>query len=139
MTGINPIGNNNEIKVNHAGAEASHSDIVIFNFDDQNPVGNKQQPYEVKFDKDGYPIPDGDKLVLIPEKTFPLLFWYKRKAEYVYKADGKEHIYDIKNNCHLKDNAINRCQKYIKSDNYQPTEGITICFMKEDVDTQWKE
>ena len=121
--------------------EKSPKDIVIFNFDNQNPVGDKKQPYEVKFDKDGYPIPDEERLVLHEAEDVPILFGLfkvHKDAEYAYVADGKEQIWKIKDKFHLKDGAINKCNKNIKSDNYQPSKGTVIYFMKDDIDTQRK-
>ena len=91
--------------------------IVIFNFDDQNPVGNKKQPYEVKFDKDGYPIPDGETLQLTPQEKHSYLWGlitYETGGEYTYIANGKENIAEIKDKFHLNKGAIHNSNSYYK-------------------------
>lgn len=141
MVRINPFSINNQTESNPAKAEKSPEEIVIFNYDDQNPAGQNQRPFEVQFDENGYPIPDGDRLKFTPEKTFTFLFGlfkHTRNAEYVYTANGRENIADIKAKFHLKDGAINKCHPNIRDDGYQPPKGTLICFMKEDIDTQMK-
>jgi len=135
MTKINPSANNNEIPHNLPKIEKSPKNIVIFNFDDQNPVENKKQPFEVKFDKDGYPIPDGDRLTLVPKGT-ALFGLIKTGGEYTYKANGKENIGEIKAKFHLKDGAIEKCHPNIKDDYWKPDKDYKIYFMQDDIDTQ---
>ena len=142
MVKINPAsGSNNEFPINSAQSEKSPKDIVIF--DDQNPVGNKKQPYEVKFDKNGYPIPDGQKLQLTPKVKHSFIWGlisYETGGEYIYIADGKENIAEIKDRCHLIPGAIHRNNQYIRDDGWIPDKGRKIYFMQneEDIDTKRK-
>ena len=142
MVKINPAsGSNNEFSINQTQSEKSPKDIVIFNFDDQNPVGNKKQPYEVKFDKDGYPIPDGETLQLTPQEKHSYLWGlitYETGGEYTYIANGKENIAEIKDKFHLNKGAIHNSNRYIRDDGWTPEKGRKIYFMRGDIDTQRK-
>ncbi len=127
MTKINPIGANNEIKLNSAKTEASPNDIVIFNFDDQNPVENKKQPFEVKFDKNGYPIPDGDRLTKKKDGLF--------KTLYIYKSDGAKTYGEIRDMFHLKKRALkNNPNNYGVDENYYPDKDRNVYFYSTDLD-----
>ena len=137
MTKINPISFNNENPINPTSTEQSPKETAIFNFDDQNPVENGKPPYVVKFDKDGYPIPDGETLSLTPKGTI-LFGLIKTGGEYTYIANGSENIGEIKAKFHLRDGAIRRCNPNIRDDYWKPDAGRKIYFMQDDIDTQRK-
>lgn len=129
MTKINPASFNNEIPTNPASTEKSPKEIAIFNFDNQNPVGNKKQPYEVKFDKDGYPIPDGETLTT---KTYGL---FSKKVLYMYKCDGDKTYGQIRDMFNLKKEALRKNPNNRGVDEeYYPDKGRIIYFYKTDVD-----
>ena len=91
--------------------------------------------YQVIFDKNGFPVPDGKILTLKEDASF-FLGAIKRKAEYTYTCSGNESIKDIKNKFHLKDGAIQSCNSYINDDEWVPEKGRKIYFYKEDVVTK---
>lgn len=130
MVKINPAsGSNNEFPINSAQSEKSPKDIVIFNFYDQNPVGNKKQPYEVKFDKNGYPIPDGENLTT---KTYGL---FTKKILYMYKSDGKKTYGQIRDMFNLKKEALRKNPNNLGVDEETyPDNGRIIYFYPTDVD-----
>ena len=70
-----------------------------------------------------------------PEEKF--FFGLKtRKAQYTYKANGKESISEIKEKFGLKDGAISKCNSQIRDDNWIPPKDYEIFFYEEDANRQ---
>ena len=68
----------------------------------------------------------------IPEKKH---IFGTNKAQYIYKASGRETLKDIKEKFNLKEGAIKRCNPYLKDDDHMPNKGTKIFFFEEDVKT----
>ena len=70
-----------------------------------------------------------------PEEKF--FFGLKtRKAQYAYKADGKESISEIKEKFGLKDGAISKCNSQIRDDAWIPPKDYEIYFYEEDANNE---
>ena len=96
-------------------------------------TNNEYNPQkQVKFDSKGYPVPDGKYLQYVPEESF-LLGLITRDAEYIYIANGRESIKDIRAKFHLKDGALRKCNSEIVDANWIPSKGKKIYFEKNDV------
>ena len=131
---VNPSQFSDNELPEYGKAQKTPKEIVI-------PLSGSDEPqnvtkkFEINFDKDGYPIPDGERLRYIPGDTVTFLGFVvsEKKPEYVYRADGKEFIADIKEKFNLKEGAIRKCNPAIRDDGYQPPKGTEIYFMKEDI------
>ena len=109
-------------------AQKTPKEIVIPLSGDEEPQ-KVSENFKVNFDENGYPIPDGDTLTISEKGLFT------KKAEYIYKADGKESIREIKAKFNLKDGAIRKCNYYIVDVDWVPEKGRQIYFMRDDINT----
>ncbi|GEM_PF-6387204 len=126
ISGISPSDKSSDIK-GTASVNANQKEIVIPLAGEDSD--DKPKKFELIFDKDGYPVPDGETLKVSEKGLF------KKRSEYTYKANGKESVNDIKAKFHLKDGALRKCNPYIVDAEWIPEKGRDIYFMKDDIDT----